>query len=115
MSGCARSHKVRDDRQLDAQCCPCNLETMSIWTAPIRIEDEGRRPPARNAKEDHQMKQYLLSGYHPEGEALAPEVQDKAGRDVDALNQPVKAAGTWVSAGGLRPCSTAAVLRVQER
>jgi hypothetical protein len=86
---------------------------MSIWTAPIRVEDEGRRPPARNAKEDHQMKQYLLSVYHPEGEALAPEVQEKAMRDVDDLNQKMKAAGVWVFAGGLHPSSTATVLRVQ--
>src|SRR5712691_7265927 len=85
---------------------------MSIWTALIRVGDEGRRPPVRNAKEDHQMKQYLLSVYHPEGEALAPEVQEKAGRDVDDLNQQMKAAGAWVFAGGLHPSSTATVLRV---
>ena len=59
------------------------------------------------------MKQYLLSVYHPEGEALASEVQEKAGRDVDALNQQMKAAGAWVFAGGLHPSSTATVLRVQ--
>src|SRR6266704_6050928 len=64
-------------------------------------------------KEDHQMKQYLLSVYHPEGETLAPEVQEKAGRDVDSLNQQMKAAGAWVFAGGLHPSSTATVLRVQ--
>ena len=59
------------------------------------------------------MKQYLLSVYHPEGETLAPEVQEKAGRDVDSLNQQMKAAGAWVFAGGLHPSSTATVLRVQ--
>src|SRR5437588_10834228 len=78
---------------------------MSIWTAPIRVEDEGRRSPARNVKEDHQMKQYLLSVYHPEGEALAPEVQEKAGRDVDDLNQQMNAAGAWLSAGALQRSS----------
>ncbi|HEX6538581.1 MAG TPA: YciI family protein [Candidatus Dormibacteraeota bacterium] len=58
------------------------------------------------------MKQYLLSVYHPE-EGLAPEVEEKAGRDVDALNQEMKAAGAWVFAGGLHPASTATALRVQ--
>ena len=58
------------------------------------------------------MKQYLLSVYHPEGEVLAPEVQEKAGRDVDQLNREMQAAGVWVFAGGLHPASTATVLRV---
>lgn len=60
------------------------------------------------------MKQYLLSVYHPEGESLAPDIQEKAMRDVDELNQEMMAAGAWVFAGGLHPATTATVLRVQD-
>ena len=59
------------------------------------------------------MKQYLLSVYHPEGEIPPPEFLEKVMRDVDALNQEIKAAGAWVFAGGLYPSSTATVVRVQ--
>jgi hypothetical protein len=59
------------------------------------------------------MKQYLLSVYHPEGEIPAPEVVETVMRNVDALNQELKAAGAWVFAGGLHPSSTATVVRFQ--
>ena len=59
------------------------------------------------------MKQYLLSVYHPEDDALSPEVMEKVMRYVDALNDEIKAAGAWVFAGGLHPSSTATVVRVQ--
>jgi hypothetical protein len=61
------------------------------------------------------MKQYLLSVYHPEDEAAAPapEVMEKVYRDVDALNQELKAAGAWVFGGGLHPTSTATVVRLK--
>jgi hypothetical protein len=60
------------------------------------------------------MTQYLLSVYHPEGEIPPPEVLEKTMRDVDALNQELKAAGVWVFAGGLHPSSTATVVRLQD-
>ena len=59
------------------------------------------------------MKQYLLSVYHPEGDALPPADMEKVMRDVDALNDELKAAGAWVFAGGLHPSSTATVLRLE--
>jgi hypothetical protein len=58
------------------------------------------------------MKQYLLSIYHPEGETPPPEVIEKVMRDVDALNDELRAARAWVFAGGLHPSSTATVLRL---
>jgi hypothetical protein len=58
------------------------------------------------------MKQYLLSVYHPEGDALPSADMEKVMRDVDALNDELKAAGAWVFAGGLHPSSTATVLRL---
>ncbi len=60
------------------------------------------------------MKQYLLSVYQPEGGTPPPEVLEKVMRDLDALNQELKAAGAWVFAGGLHPSSTATVVRFQD-
>ena len=59
------------------------------------------------------MKQYLLSVYHPEDQALTPEAMDQIGADVNALNKEMMAAGSWVFAGGLFPSTTATVVRVQ--
>ena len=58
------------------------------------------------------MKQYLLSVYQPDGPAPPPEALERISRDLDALNQELKAAGAWVFAGGLHPPSTATVVRV---
>src|SRR5260370_27657974 len=60
------------------------------------------------------MKQYLLSVYQPEGATLPAEVHDKVMRDVDVLNQELKATGAWVFAGGLHPSSTATVVRLND-
>jgi hypothetical protein len=60
------------------------------------------------------MKQYLLSVYSPEGGSPPAEVLAKIMQDVDALNQEIKAAGSWVFAGGLHPSSTATVVRLND-
>ena len=60
------------------------------------------------------MKQYLLSVYQPDGPTPAPEVLEPIMRDLDALNQEMKAAGVWVFSGGLHPASTATVVRVKD-
>jgi hypothetical protein len=60
------------------------------------------------------LKQYLLSVYQPEGGTPATEVLDQIMRDVDAMNQELKAAGSWVFAGGLHPSSTATVVRLDD-
>jgi hypothetical protein len=57
------------------------------------------------------MKQYLLSVYQPDGPAPPPDQMEQISRDLDALNQELKAAGAWVFAGGLHPPSTATVVR----
>ena len=57
------------------------------------------------------MKQYLLSVYHPETDP--PEDIDAIMRDVDALNEELRASGAWVFAGGLHPSSTATVLALE--
>jgi hypothetical protein len=58
------------------------------------------------------MNQYLLSVYMVEGdEAPSPEEMQQAFKDVDALNEKIKAEGAWVFAGGLHPAATATVVR----
>ena len=60
------------------------------------------------------MKQYLLSVYQPVGPVPEPEVMQQISRDLDVLNAEIKAAESWVFAGGLFPPSTATVVRVRD-
>jgi hypothetical protein len=61
------------------------------------------------------MKQYLLSVYHAEGADYAPPPEEiqQIMSGVQALNDELNSAGSWVFAGGLYPSSTATVLRLQ--
>ncbi len=61
------------------------------------------------------MTQYLLSVYMVEGaEEPAPAEIEQMYKDVDAVNNEIKAAGAWVFAGGLHPANTATVVRVAD-
>ncbi|MPY88822.1 MAG: hypothetical protein GEU99_12940 [Luteitalea sp.] len=60
------------------------------------------------------MTQYLLSIYQPDGDPPPPEVLEPIMRNVNALQQEMKAAGVWVFAGGLHAASTATVVRLQK-
>ncbi|NDL56576.1 YciI family protein [Phytoactinopolyspora mesophila] len=60
------------------------------------------------------MRQYLLSIYQPDGPPPEPEVLEPIMRDLDALNQEMKAAGAWVFGAGLHPPSTATVLQAKD-
>jgi hypothetical protein len=64
-------------------------------------------------KEERPMKQYVLTVYQPDGPTPPPEILERIMRDVDAVNQDMKAAGVWVFNGGLHSPSTATVLRFQ--
>ena len=60
------------------------------------------------------MTQYLLSVYMVDGQELPPpEVIEQMYKDVDAVNEEIKAAGAWVFGGGLHPASTATVVRTE--
>ena len=59
------------------------------------------------------MKQYLLSIYQPDGPAPEPEVLEPILRELDALNNEIRAAGAWVFAAGLQPPETATVLQAK--
>ena len=57
------------------------------------------------------MTHYLLSVYQPDGPIPSPERMQQITRDIEALNQEIRAAGAWVFAGGLQPPDMARVLR----
>lgn len=60
------------------------------------------------------MKQYMLSIYQPDGPAPSPEALAPVVRDLDAVNQEMKAAGSWVFSVGLFPPSTATVVQLRD-
>jgi hypothetical protein len=60
------------------------------------------------------MKQYLLSIYQPDGDPPPPEVLEPIMRDIDAVDQELRAAGAWVFTGGLHAPDTATVLRAAD-
>jgi hypothetical protein len=61
------------------------------------------------------MTQYLLAVHMVEGEPEpSPEAMAQMFKDVDAVNDEIRAAGIWVFAGGLHPANTATVVRVQD-
>lgn len=62
------------------------------------------------------MKQYLLSIYQPydaDESVPPPEVLEPVMRNVEAVNEELRAAGAWVFAAGLHAPSTATVLRLE--
>ena len=60
------------------------------------------------------MKQYLLSIYRPDGEPPPPDFLQKVMRDLEVLNDDIKAAGGWVFTGRLHPSTTATVVRAKD-
>jgi hypothetical protein len=58
------------------------------------------------------MQKYLISAYQPDGDPPAPEALGAIMRDVSAWRQEVEDAGAFVFEAGLRPPSTATVVRV---
>ncbi|MEU8034418.1 YciI family protein [Streptomyces sp. NPDC049099] len=61
------------------------------------------------------MKHYLLGVVQPTGVTPpAPDALPAIMRDVEAFNDELRAAGTWVFAGGLHGPETATVLRPKD-
>jgi hypothetical protein len=60
------------------------------------------------------MKQYLLSMYQPDGPIPEPEVLAAIRKDLDVLNDEMRAAGAWVFARGLHPPTTSTVVRMRD-
>jgi hypothetical protein len=57
------------------------------------------------------MRTYLLSVYQPDGPPPPPEQLDPIMRDLAALREEMVSAGAFVFTAGLRPPSTATVVR----
>jgi len=61
------------------------------------------------------MKQYLLSVHYVDDQPPTPEdVQEQMFKDVDVVNEEMRASGAWVFAGGLHPPTTATVVRIKD-
>jgi hypothetical protein len=82
---------------------------MSIWPRGIRIGGESANP-----LEVDEMTQYLLAMYQPTGGSLPPEQLEPIMRDLDAVNQELRAAGAWVFAGGLHEPSASTMVRAKD-
>lgn len=59
------------------------------------------------------MTQYLVAIYRPENYDPAISEDEAMGREIDVLNEEMKAAGVRVFVGGLKPEGTARSLRLQ--
>ncbi len=60
------------------------------------------------------MTQYLISVMQPTGATISNEDLARVVKDLDAVNEEIKAAGAWVFAGGLNSPSTATVARLED-
>lgn len=59
------------------------------------------------------MTQYLVAIHHPDDYDPAMAEDEAMSRDIDALNEEMKAAGVRVFVGGLHPARRATSLRAQ--
>lgn len=59
------------------------------------------------------MTQYFVAIHHPDDYAPSIAEGEAMSRDIDALNEEMKAAGIRIFVGGLRPTSNAKSLRAQ--
>ena len=57
------------------------------------------------------MTQYLLGIYQPEGPIPEPEVLGRIMAELGAINEELKAKGSWIFGNGLTPQSSATVVR----
>jgi hypothetical protein len=63
------------------------------------------------------MAQYMLSLHNVEGEVgeqMTDEEMQAYGKEIQALNEEIRAAGAWVFGGALHEPDTATVVRVSE-
>src|SRR5215813_9329561 len=68
--------------------------------------------PTRKSLQETVMTQYLVAIYHPDD--YDPSTEDEAmSRDIDALNDEMKAAHVRIFVGGLSPARNARSLRAQ--
>jgi hypothetical protein len=90
------------------------LDDLSISRPAIRrpYGKEGNRPSPKTGTGEV-MTQYLVAIYRPENYDPAVSEDEAMGREIDALNDEMNAAGVKVFVGGLQPESRARSLRLQ--
>lgn len=75
---------------------------------------QGNRPRAKTVPEKAQiMTQYWVAIHHPDDYDPSVAEDEAMSRDIDRLNDEMKAAGVRIFVGGLRPVSSAKALRAQ--
>ena len=60
------------------------------------------------------MTQYLVAIHHPDDYDPSVAEDETMDRDIDALNDEMKAAGVRIFVGGLQPASSATSLRMKD-
>lgn len=60
------------------------------------------------------MTRYLIAIYQPDGDPPPPEVLDPILADITAVNEELRASGSWVFAAGLHAPSSATTLRAKD-
>jgi hypothetical protein len=82
-----------------------------IPVRPFVVSVTAGNQAARRRLQEKVMTQYLVAIHHPDG--YDPSVEDAAmHRDIDVLNDEMKAAGVRIFVGGLRRAGSAKSLRV---
>jgi len=100
------------DGNARAACVGQFLDDLSDFDPVVRQCRERQATGLPNTGSGGVMTQYLVAIHHPDD--YDPSVEDEAmSRDIDALNDEMKAAGVRIFVGGLQPASGAKSLRVR--
>jgi hypothetical protein len=91
------------------------VRTPSTQQRPENFLDDlsNSGPAVRLFSKGEVTTQYLVAIYRPENYDPAVSEDEAMGREIDALNDEMKAAGVRVFVGGLQPESSARSLRLQ--
>jgi hypothetical protein len=88
------------------------LNGLSDSGLAVRRYNEGKQPARPEIVTGDVMTQYLVAIHHPDD--YDPSVEDEAmHRDIDVLNDEMKAAGIRIFVGGLHPACNAKSLRIK--
>jgi hypothetical protein len=77
----------------------------------VVVATVGNRPAGATSRREV-VPQYLVAIHHPDDYDPSVAEDDAMGRDIDALNDEMKAAGVRIFVGGLKPARNAKSLRV---
>jgi hypothetical protein len=89
------------------------LDDCPIAVRPFVNEVKAAQSARPNTVTGEVMTQYLVTIHHPDDYDPSVEEDEKMSRDIDALNDEMKAAGVRIFVGGLQPASSAKSLRAQ--